>query len=170
MVRLKSCKPCLKVPFFQSFFGQERGTSIVEFALIVPVFCLVLFAAIQIGIIMVLQNALEAAAREAARYGITGQAASGLSRDESIKQRVLSVLSSYSGNIINPVHVTITVTAYPNLSNLESNTQAVNNTFGISGQAVLYTISYPWDTLFPLFGPSSILTLKGVAPVVNEYY
>lgn len=166
----ESYKQKVKTFSFLSFFHQEKGTSIVEFALIAPLFLLAFFAAIQIGIIMVLQNALEAAAREAARYGITGQAASGLSRSDSIKQRVLSVLSAYSGDIINPIYVTITVTAYPNLSSLQSDAQGVNNTFGITGQAVLYQISYPWNTVFPLFGPSSTLTLKGVAPVMNEYY
>lgn len=170
MFILPFSKKKVKSPFFVPFLCQEKGTSIVEFALIAPVFLLAFFAAIQIGIIMVLQNALEAAAREAARYGITGQAASGLSRDESIKQRVLSVLSTYSGNIINPVNVTITVTSYPNLPSLQSDTQAITNTFGVSGQAVLYQISYPWNTVFPLFGTSSTLILKGVAPVMNEYY
>lgn len=167
-------KPRLKISSQLSLGAQnlakDEGASVTEFALIVPFFILVLFAAVQIGIIMLIQISLEAAAREASRYAITGQADTDISRDAAIKNKVLTVLNTYSGGIINPINVTINVKAYPNLPSLEAAGTPVSNTFGVSGQAVLYEISYSWDTLFPIFGSSSIITLKGVTPVVNEYY
>lgn len=152
------------------FLKKDEGSSITEFALVFPFFILVLFAAIQIGIIMVIQNALEAAAREASRYAITGQAGDSGTRDASIKDKVLTVLSNYSGGIIKPLDVVIKVKAYPDLPSLEAAGTPVSSTFGVAGQAVLYEISYSWNTIFPIFGSSSVITLKGMTPVINEYY
>ena len=137
---------------FKSLFVRDEATSVTEFALVAPFFIVVLFAAIQIGVVMLIQNALEAAAREAARYAITGQTDAGVSREAAIKSKVLSVLDIYTGGIIKPIDVVINVKAYPNLPSLEAAGTPVSNTFGIAGQAVLYEISYKWDTLFPIFG------------------
>jgi Flp pilus assembly protein TadG len=53
--------------------GQEkrrgRGQALVEFALIVPVFALILFALLDFGRVIYTQNTVEQAAREASRAG-----------------------------------------------------------------------------------------------------
>jgi len=149
---------------------KEEGTSIIEFALVAPFYILVIFAAFQVGLVMFVQNALEAAAREASRYGITAQQDASIPRETAIKNKVLSVLNTYTQGIVNPLNVVITVKAYPNLPSLEADGTPVSNTFGVSGQAVRYEVSYTWNTLFPIFGTSSTLVLKGITPVVNESY
>lgn len=149
---------------------KEEGGSVMEFALVAPLFILVVFAAFQICLIMFVQNALEAAAREASRYGITAQQDPNVPRETAIKNKVLSTLKTYTQGIVNPLNVVIAVKAYPNLPSLEANGTPVSNTFGVSGQAVRYEISYTWNTLFPIFGTSSTLVLKGVTPIVNESY
>ncbi|WP_198022282.1 TadE/TadG family type IV pilus assembly protein [Candidatus Odyssella acanthamoebae] len=82
---------------FRSIMGRESGTSIVEFALVAPFFILALFAALQIGLILLVQNALDTSAREASRLGITGQTTSGVTREQAIQNKVLSVIRTYSG-------------------------------------------------------------------------
>ncbi len=52
-----------------NWLKDERGQSIVEFALIVPVFLMLFFAIITIGYWMTAQQVVTNAAREAARMG-----------------------------------------------------------------------------------------------------
>jgi Flp pilus assembly protein TadG len=50
---------------------RARGQALVEFALVVPVFLLITFAIIQLGLLLGGQNALVNAVRETARYAST---------------------------------------------------------------------------------------------------
>jgi Flp pilus assembly protein TadG len=47
---------------------DERGQAMVEFALVAPVFFLILFAIIQLGLMFAAQNGVVSAVRETARY------------------------------------------------------------------------------------------------------
>ena len=48
---------------------HERGQALVEFALIIPLFALLLFALLDFGRVVYTQNTVEQAAREASRVG-----------------------------------------------------------------------------------------------------
>lgn len=177
----------------------ESGSAIVEFALVAPLFILVLFAAIQISIVLLVQNALDTAAREASRVGITGQTQSGETRSQHLNSVIVNTLRIYSGGFIKPGDVKILVKSYADLSDVNNPEpfvdtngdgkydpgepftdvngngvwdadQGVTGSFGLSGQVVEYDISYTWDTVFPIFGRSSQITLHGITPVVNEDY
>lgn len=52
--------------------GSVEGSSILEFALIAPIFCLLLFAAMDYSRIFCVEMTLQNAVREAGRYAITG--------------------------------------------------------------------------------------------------
>lgn len=140
------------------FFKDERGTSLIEFAILGPVFIILILGTLNLGIMMTVQNALETAVREASRYGVMGQGESGLTRSQSILKVIQQVSSDYSAGIIDPSKLQVTVEAYPDL--IEEG----------SGQVVLYKLSYPWDTFFNLFWGSNIVTLHAQTPVVNEAF
>jgi TadE-like protein len=53
--------------------GTARGQSLVEFAMVVPIFLLLLFGLIEVGRYIYLNNAFNAAAREGARFGSVEQ-------------------------------------------------------------------------------------------------
>lgn len=50
-------------------WGRSRGQSLVEFALVIPIFLLILFGMIDIGRLVYINNSLSEGAREAARWG-----------------------------------------------------------------------------------------------------
>jgi Flp pilus assembly protein TadG len=52
---------------------RGRGQALVEFALVVPIFLLLLFGLIEVGRFIYLNNAFNEAAREGARYGSVDQ-------------------------------------------------------------------------------------------------
>ena len=56
----------------QPLGGSRRGQSLVEFALVVPLFFLLLFGIIDIGRVMFVQMTLQHALREAGRFAVTG--------------------------------------------------------------------------------------------------
>ena len=56
---------------------SDRGQALVEFALVAPIFLLILFAIIQLGLLLGGQNSLVAAVRETARYAATYRVTSG---------------------------------------------------------------------------------------------
>src|SRR5215467_9288123 len=61
-----------------------RGTSILETALVLPLLLLITFSIIDFGAMFYTYLALENGVSQATRYGITGNAQAGLSRDQSI--------------------------------------------------------------------------------------
>lgn len=152
------------------FYHQEAGSSMLEFAIILPMFMSMIFGTIQLGLIMIVMNALDAAAREAARYGITGTSASGLTRDASIEQIIQTTLTNYSGGIIDTAKVIVTVESFPNLSSLGNVSLGTLKSYGTGGQVVNYKLQYNWDTIFPIFGSSATIPLTAETAVVNEQF
>lgn len=144
---------------------QEEGASIVEFAIMAPIFIFFIFAVIQLSAVLIIDNALEASIREAARYGISGQGSG--ARDSEIRSRIQTVARDYSGGLINPSNLTITINSYPNFQALDANTSASNGS-GSGSQAVKYQVQYTWNTTIPIFGASNLIILKAQTPVMNE--
>ena len=151
------------------FSQKDEGTSVIEFAILGPIFIILIFGIINIGIMMVIQNALESAVREASRYGVTGASQTGMTRGNSILQVINNVCNQYSGGIIKTSQLVISVSAYPDLINVSSGT-GQSGSFGSGGQAVLYKLNYTWDTLFNIFGTNHLIVLTAQTPVVNENF
>jgi Flp pilus assembly protein TadG len=94
-------------------FKGDDGSTIVEFAVVAPLFVLVLFAALQISLVLLIQNAMDTAAREASRVGITGATESGMTRSQAINAKISTGHADmYSGGIVDPSKVSIVVKAY----------------------------------------------------------
>ncbi|MBN9412846.1 MAG: pilus assembly protein [Candidatus Paracaedimonas acanthamoebae] len=145
--------------------SDEKGASVVEFSLLAPLFIFFIFAVIQMGAVLTIDNALEASIREGARYGITAQG--GSSRDSQIRNVIQTIAKNYSGGLINPSNLIITINSYPTFQALDANTSASNGA-GTGNQAVKYQVQYTWDTIFPIFGSSNLIVLKAQTPVMNE--
>ncbi|HLT95906.1 MAG TPA: TadE family protein [Acidimicrobiia bacterium] len=58
-------------PFARSRRGEERGASLVEFAIIMPLLLLLIFSVFEFGRLVATHIALNTAAREGARFGTT---------------------------------------------------------------------------------------------------
>ena len=65
-------------------FKGTRGEGLVEFALVVPLFFLLMFGIIDLGHLYFVQVTLENAVRQAGRYAVTGQKMTGETRLSSI--------------------------------------------------------------------------------------
>lgn len=79
----------MKFPTLRTTRSRRRGTSAVEFAIVLPVFLAIVFGVIEISRIRMTSNLLNTACRLSARYGASEE----VTTDEA-KARVIEVLST----------------------------------------------------------------------------
>ena len=138
MLRIKNCK------------DNERGSTLVEFAIGVTVFVTAMFGVLEFGRLLWVHNALTDAARRGARYAVMHSA----SDETSVKNIV--VYGDAAG------------TGQPMLNNLSTaNVVVTYNSFGLNDGTVSVSITnYQFQFVVPIVGttitlPSYSTTLTG---------
>jgi len=172
----------------------DDGKAIVEFALVGPVFIAMIAAIMEFSGIMFVQALLEGGAREASRYGLTGQIPEGVSREEQIEQ----IVADHSFGIIKPDHVLMATLVYQSFEDIgepepftDENGNGVWDAgepftdingngqwdddmgaagLGGPGDIVVYRLTYDWPIIIPLFEPffGETVTLRANIAVRNE--
>jgi hypothetical protein len=172
----------------------EDGKAIIEFALVAPIFLGITLSIFEFSGIMFVQTLLEGGAREASRYGLTGQTPDGISREAMI----LQIVSENSFGIIDTANLEMTTLVYENFADVgqpepftdENGNDAydegepyvdVNGNgrwdddmgaagLGGPGDVVVYRMSYDWPIMIPLFQPffGDHVTLQANIAVRNE--
>jgi TadE-like protein len=172
----------------------DSGQAMVEFALVVPAFLAILLSIFEFSGIMFVQTLLEGGAREASRYGITGQQPDGISREEMI----LQIVGENSFGLIDMDKLEMTTLVYGDFSEVgqpEPFTDENDNDvydegepyidsngnggwdddmgaagLGGPGDVVVYSMTYDWPIMIPLFQPffGDHVTLQANMAVRNE--
>lgn len=120
----------------------ERGQSMVEFALIVPLFLLLMFAIVDFGMGFYSWITVTNAAREGARIGAVGKDSA------TITQHVKDTARS--------------------LKDINSNlTISVSNAQGSSGGTVGVTVNYKYTLITPLSGLMHLVSGGSMGPNIN---
>jgi Flp pilus assembly protein TadG len=90
---------------------RSRGQALVEFAVVFPIFALVLFGIIDVGRYVYVANALNQAAREGARYGSVEQWQYSCPAGVTSPDRFRCTAAATRGRLAGaPANVTVTVT------------------------------------------------------------
>jgi Flp pilus assembly protein TadG len=134
-----------KEPKLGQVFRSRSGQSLVEFALVAPLFFLLVFGITDFGRLFFTQETLQFALREAGRYAVTGQhQANGsggfLSRVDSIKA---IAQEKAIGLITNPNNIVV--------SSPQGGTNVVG-TAGGPGQTVIISLSTDLKLITPMIG------------------
>ena len=137
MLRIKRCK------------DNERGSTLVEFAIGVTVFVTVMFAVLEFGRALWVHNALSDAARRGARYAVLNNAGSA----DQVKNIV--VYGNAAG------------TGQPMLNNLTTaNVNVVYNNFGLNDGTVSVSITgYQFQFVIPVVGTT--ITMPGYTTTLS---
>jgi Flp pilus assembly protein TadG len=137
---------------------RTRGQALVEFALVIPIFMLVLCGILDFGFMLFTRMSVINAARDGARAAIV------LTDKSQVPAIVGSqAQGSASGGGLGTVTVSETCVAYKSSPSCNFST----STGAKSGDAVLVTVSYPYQSFFPLlFGTT--FTLTGSVEMVFE--
>ncbi len=152
---------------------SHRGTAAVEFALVGPLFFAFLLGTVEVCLIMFINIGIEAAVREGARYGITGNAPSGMTRQQQleaiISQRTMGLVDD-TIQVSTKVYPTFTAIGNPEpytdtngngkwdpgepFTDLNGNASWDQDPgvagMGGAGEIVLYTITYGVPLIAPL--------------------
>jgi Flp pilus assembly protein TadG len=134
------------------FRRNRRGSAIVEFALVAPVFFALLFAIIETAIVFFVGQVLETIAQNSARLVMTGQAQTGGWQASDFHQKVCDQIPA----LFSCANVYVDVQSYPAFSSInissqiDSNNNFINNmqySPGGPGDIVVVRLFYQW----PLF-------------------
>ncbi len=108
---------------FHRWLRDERGTALVEFAIVVPMLLVLVLGIIDFGRMMAVAGGLAAAVRDGARMAATSSNPSDATQQSAIKSRVIGAFQPFGGAAIqtsniavsldnNAGNVTVAVTGY----------------------------------------------------------
>lgn len=158
--------------------GADKGTAIIEFALVAPILLFIMFVIIELGVLFWVNLTMQYAIREGARYAITGQ--SNLDPASVNKQRYLAVIQRIkdsSMGLYDKVNPTIIVNSVA-----QDPTSYNNNMFGAANSLVVLQLNCTWPVITPawrlmaLFNPGNQPNISGqytfsvAATMRNEAY
>ena len=124
---------------------RQRGASAVEFALVAPLFFLLLFSIVDFGAMMWANLTMQHAVREGARYAVTGQTS--LDPNTSAPQRYRAVLEKIHDSSLGVYDMTnAQVTTWVNGSSQPNGA----GMFGNAGDIVVIQVTCNWPLLTPV--------------------
>lgn len=173
----------------KNMLRDAEGATTLEFAMVMPVFLLVLFGIIEFSIILFTKSVMEGATSITSRLGKTGYAEAGQNR----KDMLISLLHEKTNGILDPDRIEIETLVYENFSDISRPEplivdvngngrydpadgdvyQDINGNgqwdedlgeagLGKAGDIVVYRVHYPWSVKTPVM--SSFLANE------NGYY
>lgn len=133
---------------------KNDGVAMIEFALVAPIFLLLLMGGLEYGIITFISGTLGTIVNEAGRLGMTGGNYADLQdpnspplpRDEFLRQRIAERM----GPLMGMGELEITPVPYASLSGIGVSGNAGSPGFGGGGQIVVYDVDFTWDIMTPL--------------------
>lgn len=155
--------------------GTQRGGIVVEFALSIPLFLLIVFSVFELGLMLVIKNTLQTGVTAGAVMGSTDSSTPGSARTSAITAYILQKI----GGIMNTNNVTITIQSYPSFAAISGTNPANLTTVnpgtagsGNAGDVVRYQAQYVYTVMVPMvraiFGTTK--TFKAVTVAKNEGY
>ncbi|MYM30293.1 TadE-like protein [Duganella sacchari] len=153
-----------------AFLRRQRGSAVVEMAIVAPVAFLLLIGVIEYSILFYTTLAMQYAVREGARYAITGRT----DKDPatSNQQRYLAVIQAIKSNSmgmydsVNPV-ISVNGTSYASSSAYSA------TMFGNAGDIVVLRLDCTWKLATPIvaaFFPNGEYKFTVAATMQNEAF
>lgn len=143
--------------------SRIRGLTALEFVIGLPFLLLLVIGTIEMGMILMADASLEAAVRQASRFGQTTMVPTGETRDQAITALVDRDLMMW---VKSPQQITISTTTYPSYaSGVKTQTGAGN-----LGDIVLYKVSFTRPTFTGILGIVGVkqLTFSRTILIQNE--
>jgi hypothetical protein len=163
----------LRLETLRRLRSDARGLTAIEFAFVMPAFLLFFIGTFEIAVVLFVGSSIEAAVFDASRFGITGGATPGVSRED----RVRSILEEKTYGFLDMDRVEIDTLVYDSFADIgqpepftDENGNGVwndpepfvdvngNGTWdadmGVAGLGgpdaiVVYRVTYPWGILTP---------------------
>lgn len=135
---------------------REEGAATVEFAFVAPIFFLLLFAIIDLGILFWVNLTMQHAVREGARFAVTGQTCV-FGSPPTPQQRYMCVIKGMRDSSIglyDEINPTITITINNGTPTTYSDPNLYTpGMFGNKDDIVAFQLNCNWPILTPLIKP-----------------
>jgi Flp pilus assembly protein TadG len=150
-------QPKARGNLLRRFRRNRRGTAVIEFALVAPVFFALLFAIIETALVFFASQVLETITQNSARMILTGQAQTAAYTQAQFQTYVCSQIPA----LFTCSNVYVDVQSYPAFANVTINSQIdgssnfVNNMQynpGGPGDIVVVRLFYQWPLVFTGLG------------------
>jgi len=148
---------------------RQSGATVVEMAIIAPVFLLVMLALVELSLMFFATLTMQYAVREGARYAITGRC----DRDPAAtnQQRFNAIIQSMRDNSLGfydrlTPRIAVNGTGY-------ASSGYNNNMFGAAGSIVVIQLTSDWQVTTPLlsqFFKDGKYTFAVATTMRNEYF
>jgi len=96
------------------FLRRSDGSSALEFALVAPVFIMMMIGILEISVMAFASSLLEGGLREAARFGITGLPPGGGTREQAI----VNIINQHGVGFVTVTTADVSNKVYPNFSDI----------------------------------------------------
>lgn len=145
---------------------RQSGTTLVEMAIIAPVFILILVSIIELSMMFFATLTMQYAAREGARYAITGRANEG-----GTAQRYTTIIAKIRDNSLgmyDRVEPAISVNGTGYTAKTYSNSM-----FGVAGDMIVLKLDCSWQVTTPLlssFFTDGVYRFQVATTMRNEFF
>jgi Flp pilus assembly protein TadG len=152
---------------------DSKGATIIEFALVLPIFALLLFAIIEFGHYFFVQHTLQFATREGTRLALVGGTLNDPSGNPMTRQAsIIQTIKDYASIAVNPAALQISIfpvgPGYTDPANWQTTTDP-----GSGGSYMRVRVLYTFNFLTPLIGqffPSGHQVITAQALYRNELF
>jgi len=161
------------------FRRSERGSALVEFALVAPPLFLLVIGMFEVAMLMFIDVSVEGGLKEAARWGITGQQST--DPDLTREEQIVKIIEANTYGLITLTDADVTIKVYDSFTDVGkpepwTDNPPFNGTHdageaytdtngdgeysadqgivgaGTFGDVVQYTVHYSWGMMTPLIG------------------
>lgn len=144
---------------------RRQGTTVVELAAVVSIFCLILFGILEYTLFLYTYDVMQNAAREGARYAVVnGEDATLVSDTQAYVQSLMMGLDKTNTNYQCNVYLSNSSGV-----NINSTSPAANATTAQFGQFVCVQITLTYKPITPgLMAPTSSFTMQTLGYMTSE--
>ncbi len=151
----------------------KRGVTAVEFALIAPVFFMIMMGIVEVSLVMLTQHLMDNTMFNASRTAKTGYTEDGKTQLDTVVQQVTTELGSLAP-LIDVSKISFSYASYGSLTDINQ-PEAGQQNLGTAQQVVVFTLTYPWHFFTPIIGnimgdANRDMTLTSKIVVRNEPY
>ncbi|MBX7457405.1 pilus assembly protein [Qipengyuania sp. 1NDH17] len=118
----------MSVPFCKRLAGNEQGSTIVEFAILAPVFFGIFFGLIQIGISMQAYNSIRGVASDTARWAVVEYMNQREPTDSDIQDKGIAIAQAAPYMLNDSIDVVVTPVATTRIHGTHERTMTITYT------------------------------------------
>ncbi len=152
---------------------DTQGITIIEFALVLPIFATLLFAIIEFGYYFFVQHTLQFATREGTRLALVGTTLNDISGTPMTRQdSITQTIRNYAAIAVNPAALQISIFPVGPGYTDPTTWQGVTDP-GTGGNYMRVRVQYAFNFWTPLIGqffPSGMRTITAEALYRNEAF